>query len=226
MNISIRAKTVSVFSQILRGAIRWAGLLLLGTACTAATASVVVLDFDSVDASAGPVDATSYLASYGITLVNVSSPGTVLIYSDVNFPFVSASSSPNFLLQQVGGAPAESFTMDFSTPLDSLSFTRVENTTSNLVAGWTATAYDGTTIVGTASELFGEGSFSPATYTLDGPDITSLTISADGFGSAGITSATIDDFTMTTVPEPATCAELLGVVALGLAVMRRQRSGT
>jgi hypothetical protein len=222
MNISIRSKTVSLYSHLLRSLIRWAGPLLFGVASTA-TASVVVLDFDSVDASAGPVDATSYLASYGITLTDVSSPGTVDIFSDVAFPYVSASSSPNFLLQQVGGAPAESFTMDFSTPLDSLSFTRVENTTPNLVAGWTATAYSGSTIVGTASESFGLGSFSPATYTLDGPDITSFTISADGFGSAGITSATIDDFTMTTVPEPSTYAALLGGAALGLAVVRRKR---
>lgn len=224
MNTYLRTQTASVRARVFRNLIRLAGPLLFGIAGTAA-AGTVVIDFDSVDASAGPVDATSYLDSYGITLANVSAPGTVLIYSDVNFPYVAASSIPNFLLQQVGGAPPESFTMDFSTPLDSLSFTRIANTTPNLVAAWTATAYSGSTAVGNYSEAMGEGPFTSANYTFTGPDITSLTISANGGGTAGITSATIDDLTLvTSVPEPATDAVLVGVATLGLAAVRRKRT--
>lgn len=223
MNLSIRNVIVSICSPIFRNSRRLAGLLLFGTSLTVA-ADTVVINFDSVDASGGGVDATSYLATYGITLSNVSSPGTVAIYSDVDVSYVSASSSPNFLLQQVSGAPPESFTMDFSTPLQSLSFTRIENVTSNQVAEWTATAYSGSTPLSSESEPMGVGSFTPATYTFTGPDITSLTISADGDGVAGITSAPIDDLTLTTsVPEPATCAVLLGLAAWALATVRRQQ---
>jgi hypothetical protein len=225
MNFFIRNKIVSVRPQIIRNFLRFAGPLLLGLGMALpAAADTIVINFDGVDASGGAVDATSYLATYGITLTNVSSPGTVVIYSDVVFPYVSASSSPNFLVQQVGGAPAESFTMDFATPLQSVSFTRIENVTSNLVAEWTATAYSGSTALSSESEPLGVGPFTPATYTFNGPDITSLTISADGDGVAGITSATIDDLTLTTaVPEPSTCAMFLGVAALGLAAFRRMR---
>ena len=224
MKCFIHSKIVSAGSQIIRRSRRLAGLLLAGVGMAGpAAADTVVINFDSVDASGGAVDATSYLATYGITLTNVSNPGTVAIYSDVVVSYVSASSSPNFLLQQVGGAPAESFTMDFSTPLQSLSFTRIENVTSNQVAEWTATAYSGSTPLSSESEPMGVGSFTPATYTFNGPDITSLTISADGDGVAGITSAPIDDLTLTTaVPEPSTYTALLGVAALGFAAVRRK----
>ncbi len=79
------------------------GLLLLAPA---AYSSVVEMNFDSVNAGNG-VDATSYLASYGVTLSNVSL-GAVDIFSDQNYygaGDVAASSPHNFLLQNAVGAP-------------------------------------------------------------------------------------------------------------------------
>src|SRR3954464_12378299 len=83
-----------------------ASLLMFATALTS-TASPITLNFDSVNAGNG-VDATAYLASFGITLANVSS-GSVYIFSDQNFygsGVVAASSPHNFLLHgPAGGAP-------------------------------------------------------------------------------------------------------------------------
>src|ERR1017187_7794762 len=104
-------------------------LLIASLVLLAAFKSTAQIDinFDSVNASSGPVDATAYLASYGITVTGISPTGggTVyyagapIIYSDTAF-FGSGvafpSSPPNFLTQQenYGG---ESYTMNFSTPL-------------------------------------------------------------------------------------------------------------
>lgn len=52
---------------------------------TTAKSSVIHMNFDSVNASSGAVDATSYLASFGVTLTGVSNPGTVDIFDDTNF---------------------------------------------------------------------------------------------------------------------------------------------
>src|SRR5213592_1803286 len=97
-----------------------ASLLMFAAALTS-TASPIVLNFDSVDASSGPVDATSYLASFGITLSNVTPAGTVLIFDDRWFDgggVVAASSPHNFLLQGVAGSPnGISYTLNFSAPL-------------------------------------------------------------------------------------------------------------
>jgi len=228
MNLSIRTQTVSGSGQNIPASIAAACALLLGFALQATAHAQTVINFDSVDASGGGVDATGYLSGFGITLVNVSHPGTVDIFDDQVSNFQSASSGTNFLLQQVGGAPAESFTMDFATPLTSLSFTRIENVTNNLVAAWTATAFAGSTPLTSYSESLGLGPFTPHTYVFSGPGITSLTISANGANVAGITSAAIDDLTLTpaAVPEPSIYAMLLGAMSLGFATFRRKKMVT
>jgi hypothetical protein len=126
----------------------------------------------------------------------------------------------NFLAQSANGAVPVSYTMDFSTPLESISFSRIAtpfNLTTEPV--WSATAYAGNVAVGTVGESLDSWGNSPAkSFTLTGDGITSLTISANGFGFTGIGSVPLNDFVLTTVPEPSTLvlwslmAGLFGVV--------------
>ncbi len=168
--------------------------------------AAIHLDFDSVTAGGG-LDATAYLGSFGITLGNVSNPGSVEIMSDTNFyggRIVTASSPHNFLLQNVTGSPnGITYTLNFGAPLSSLSFTRIAIDVPSQVAQWTATAYAGTNPVGSVGEPFFSGIEAAGTYTLSGSGITSLTITASGQNSAGISSAPLDDFYLNMLASPA-----------------------
>ena len=191
---------------------------------TAAKSNAFFMNFDSVNAGNG-VDATSYLSSFGVTLSNVSNPGSVQIIDD-SFYYgggaVAASSPHNFLMQNVGGSPnGITYTLDFSTALASLSFTRIAIISSSAVAQWTATAYVGSTPVGTVGENFFSGTEGAQTFTLTGSGITSLTITANGFNFAGIPSAPLDDFTGSEVPETGSTLALLAPSLLGLLGMAR-----
>ncbi len=212
---------MNTISRFLAGA-----SLLLGS-CLSSFASTIVIDFDSVSPGTG-LDPTAYLASYGVTLSGVS-PSNPLIFSDQAFygsGVVLASSGHNFLTQQ-SASNGGGFTLNFSTALTQLEFTRIKNLTNNLVGTWTATAYAGATAVGTYSEGFGLGSFSPATYSFSGAGITSLTINGNGFGVAGISSAMIDDIKMTSAeptPDASSTLILLGLSLAAFAGLRRRVS--
>jgi len=149
-----------------------------------------------------------------------------MIYSDQDFygsGVVDASSGHNFLLQQ-SAVTGGSFTLNFDTALTNVQFTRIANIAFNLVGNWSATAYDGAMAVGSVSEPFGLGPFSPAVYSFSG-NITSLSFSGNGFGSAGISSAMIDDLQMTSadaVPDTAGTLALLGISLAGLAAAKRR----
>jgi len=165
-------------------------------------AQSIYMNFDSVHAGAG-MDATTYLASFGITLTNVSNPGSVYIVSDTNFygsGVVFAPSPPNFLIQSVGGSPpGVYYTMVFNAPLQSLSFTRCAINGSTETPIWTATAYVGSTAVGSVGVccIDSDTGQTNHVYTLNGPGITSLTVTGNGENSAAMASAPLDDFYMT-----------------------------
>lgn len=206
----------------------FAGCSLLLASALSAIASTITIDFDSVTVPAGsPVDPTAYLASYGVTLTGVS-PSNPLINSDQDFygsGVVLASSGHNFLTQQ-SASPGGGFTLNFATALTQLEFTRIQNLAWNLVGTWTATAYAGTTFVGSYSEPFGLGSFSPATYTFSGPGITSLVVSGNGYSVAGISTVMMDDIKMTSAstPDASDTLTLFGLSLGALALMRRRFS--
>jgi hypothetical protein len=213
----------------------FAVIVLVLSASNPVYATVIYMNFDSVDASGGDVYATSYLASFGVTLTNViadgiAAPDSVHIGSSQYWyggAMCTASSLPNFLVQSAW-AWTESYTLNFSTPLQDLSFTRCAYTTWGGAAtpGWTATAYIGTTAIGTVgSPSINQDYAAPAhTYAFSGAGITSLTIvgyphdsHGGGFGGAACGSAPLDDFYMT-IPEPAT----LTLLVLGGLMLRKK----
>jgi hypothetical protein len=200
---------------------------LTSLAARYATAAVVTLDFDSVAPNAG--NGPAYLSSYGITLTDVSPAGPSGVVDIFN---ISSAYSPgsfwtndNFLMQNGGGAPPVSYTMNFSIPLESISFERIA-TPFNLTTEpqWSAIAYAGLVPVGTVGESLGSWGNSPAhPFTITSSGITSLTISANGFGFTGIGAVPLDDFVLTQVPEPSTVTlAALGLISLGFVALRKK----
>lgn len=154
------------------------------------------MNFDSVNTSAGRVDPTSYLASFGVTLTNVNPPGSVFIANSNIDGCGTASSSPNWISQYVGGSSLVSYALDFSNPLQSVTFTRCAVGGGCASPIWTVTAYAGTNAMDSAGVCcLDSDTGKPAqTYTLNGPGITSLTISANGEDFSAYSSPQLDDF--------------------------------
>ncbi len=207
-------------------------------AASYAGADVVTLNFDNIvtkaqaqalDANGSYVgaDAAPYLAQYGITLDNISpnnESGEVRILNmGVGAP--NGWQDENALMQLGWNAPPCSYTMNFSTPLQSISFTRItaaENLETTPV--WSATAYVGAEAVGVVGEAYGSWGYgSPAqTFTLSGDGITSLTIYQNGFYFTGIGAVPLDHFVLNEVPEPSTFIMLLGAFAIAAGWWRRR----
>lgn len=197
-----------------------ATLLAMLCATASAQAATILLDFDSVDTSAPPgfVDATGYLASYGITLANVTAGTTVNIVND-NVVYGGTAlippSPPNMLMQLGSNAPV-SFTLQFSTPLDSFGFTVPGDEAPSAFPAWQAYAFAGTTEV----DSTGQGitcCHGPLIFTLDGPGITSVRFDSQNQNFAAFSAVPLDDFVLTasSVPEPSTLLLLgSGLVAL------------
>lgn len=161
-----------------------------------ALAPTIYMNFDSVNTSTGRVSATSYLASFGVILTNVTPSETLFIDNSSINGCATPSSSPNFLSQDAAGSPPTSFTFLFATPLQSVTFTRCAVGGDCATPQWTATAYAGTNTMASAGVCCINSDLGqPAhTYTLNGPGITSLTISANGDGFSAISSPPLDDF--------------------------------
>ena len=189
------------------------------------------MNFD-VDAQGNPIvangtgiDATAYLNSYGITLANVNPSGPTGQVAIVNWSNAANNNGSdwideNVLVQNLGGAVPGSYTMDFSTPLQSISFTRIATPPDLLwLPEWSATAYVGNNAVDSAGEdylyHYVGGGTAAQNYTLSGDGITSLTIYANGWHFTGIGGVPLANFVLTTVPEPSTFV-LLVAGAVGL----------
>ncbi len=161
------------------------------------------LHFDSVSTSAAPyyvdITTTNYLQQYGITLVN-NTPGTTVKILCANSSYnnsctggsgaIVAPSSPNVLIQD--GSNGESYTLQFSSPLSTLSFTRAgfnPGPTGLVVAKWSATAFgaQGNALGGAGEDLTAYfTTTAPKVFTLNGPGITSVTFYANGQGVAAV----------------------------------------
>ena len=206
------------------------------------------LTFDSVNTSASPyhvnVTSTGYLGQYGITLTNVT-PGSVVNVFCANAEYntscaqgmgaLTAESGTNVLGQQ-GVNTGQSFTLDFSTPLTTLSFYTAgwnggQGISGLIVAQWSATAFGaGNVVLSTVGQpMTGYyTNIAPTQWMLNGPDITSVTFYSQCNTYCGENLA-IDNLSSpqlsATVPEPSTLA-LIAAGMIGLLVCRNRRGMT
>jgi uncharacterized caspase-like protein len=175
----------------------------------AAAPKRIVVDFDAInalgnDSGIGDARLAEYLSRHGVRLVN-STAQRIAVFDERNVyegKAVKASSGRSVLMQQ-GGNPV-SYTLEFATPLKSISFERVA-----LVAGpsgithptWTAVAQDATgKTVATASEDVTR-SFSDVpgkTFTLTGTAIKRLVVTSDHKGFAAFSSLVLDNLVLVT----------------------------
>jgi hypothetical protein len=171
--------------------------------------TAVVVNFDSLPASGGPVagsELSDYLAGFGVTLSHVT-PGTqVGVYdsrtvSDGRL----VPPSPFNIIAQAGSSGPVSYELDFSSPQDSFSVTRPffhPGSTGYLLPEWHAYAYDSS-----GNLLASTGEFTKAVFfdlpaeqfVLNVPGIDHVVIASDGHNVAAI-AATLDDFVLSSVP--------------------------
>ena len=152
-------------------------LLVLTQAVNSTAQAQVTINFDSLNASTGDADPTSYLAGYGIT-VTLGPNSKLVVESDIVFPYLHPTTEHNFLaLLRTANPQVDSATLNFATPLSSISFDRIA-ATGLLTPQWSATAYDAEGhAVGSVGESFGNGWSTPVTYTISGSGIKQLTLS-------------------------------------------------
>jgi hypothetical protein len=214
-------------------------IAIVGMLAVAPTHAVTTtIDFDSVNATGGAVDATAYLAGFGVTLGGVTGGTTVVIMDDINLyggqPVVPAS-APNVLTQLGSNAPV-TFTLNFADALDSFMFTRPQlmpGPSGVTFPAWQAYAFAGPTQIGSVGAgAFGSFSIVPAaTYTLSGPGITSVRFDSQNLGT-GFSAVLLDNMVLTTsnvsaVPEPSSIFLMgSGLVGLGLWGRRKMTATT
>jgi uncharacterized repeat protein (TIGR03803 family) len=169
-----------------------------------------LIDFDPLDATAGPVGEagdtrlSDYLALYGVS-VTTNSPGTAVVVENQNNAtldgFVIASSQPN-LLTQIGSSGPVNFTVGFTSLLTQFSFTQPELVANPFVTypAWQAQAFDavGNLLAQVREPQISSSTNVPAqTYTLSGGGIASVEFSSEGTGLTTFNAMLLDDFMLT-----------------------------
>ena len=152
------------------------GLLVATMVCLIALGGIgqaATVDFDSVDASGGNVDATSYLAGYGITLSNVTSGWVLVICDDRRDSGVTTAPSSHNYVNFQGSPPSYgTYTLNFAVPVDNFSFDWIAINVWSIFPWWQATAYDtGGNPLATVGENIWSGTRSAQTFTLGADDI-------------------------------------------------------
>lgn len=205
-------------------AMAFACIFTVAVPFTVSADTISVLNFDSVSvAPGGVVDGTAYLSSFGVTYSSpnpTAGPGT---YNGVGTAITAVSGTNFFGMNATSITNPESFseTLTFATPLNSVSWDTAILSTAITFPSWTATAYDGSTPVGTVSQTGGFGTGTSAAFTITGPDITSLTFT-DTYSGQSTAGPTIDNLTLdapTSAPEIDPTSALAPLALLGGAVM-------
>jgi len=162
----------------------------------------VIVDFDALDTSSGIVSGTAvenYLAGFGITISGVSAGFDPLVGNQSQFG-PTPSSAPNMFGTSSNVDPT-TYTLNFSTTLDSFSWTRVSTIgTGDSNPAWTLTAYSGLDATGVTLSSTGAGLAGqvPAQqFTVTGPGIASVRLVAHHFGFAAHGSPIVDDWVLT-----------------------------
>lgn len=143
------------------------------------------------------MDATAYLASFGITLSAVTPGSSVLIIGEGAPGLVIATSPPNFFTQYHGNNP-ETMTLNFPNALSKITFSRCAMTYDSKPQ-WTAEALNvqGTVVASVGEPLTATGSAIPAQqFTLSGTGITALRISSNNEDFTNLSGVPIDDLTL------------------------------
>lgn len=200
--------------------------LMAALLAVAPDARATSVNFDGISTASevtGPV-LDSFLATYGVSVVGGSGANSVAIINNANFyggGALDPSPYTNFLMQESSDS-GQSFTLEFSNPVASVSFTRPEllaGPNGIIAAAWIETAYNSADVAlgSNAESAIASYSDVPAqTYTLSAADIASVTFWSDGYGYAGIEGVPMTDLRFTSlVPEPPS----LPLLVLGLAAM-------
>jgi hypothetical protein len=173
------------------------------SAQTCSLNGTVTLNFDSVTVVPGQfVDATSYLAGYGVTWSSTEAGAGPAIYNVTEAgSAITPTSPPNIFA--TNSAPGLNnadltYTLSFCNPLTSVSFSAAGLVSTSTYPAWTATAYNAQGVqvgqsVGQPTWGFG----TPAqTYTITGSGITSLTIASQNSAARTVTDPPIDSLTL------------------------------
>jgi Protein of unknown function (DUF3238) len=146
-----------------------------------------ILDFDSIPLAAGDcVDASAYLATYGITFASVGGAASSAICSSIGSAVTPTSGTNVFY-----GLPAvtntdEAFDLVFDKPLDRVMFGRAQINPLTALPPWGVSAYDAS---GNVLSSISRGLAYPGPpaeqFTLTGPGIVRVRFEA--FNSAHVT---------------------------------------
>lgn len=224
---------MKIHGRIIKSLMRLALAFLLICPFLHQAAYADTINFDSVDASGGPVDAASYLAGFGITLSNVTSGTGVYITKNTDSDWTNPSSLPNYITQTGTNDPV-SYTLTFATPLADSGFTRTEYycATGIVYPEWWVQAFNESGVGGTAVHEYMHSVYGtePAKmYSLTVPSgyIKSVVVSSDNHHFAAFSAVLLDDFQGTPAPIPLPPAAFLfgsGMVALAFLKRRCRRS--
>jgi len=207
------------------------GALVLGMACASAQTT---FDFSSLPA--GVVNGNPLDNAANAVTVNLTNSSVQATFSDPNasgdFVFTSFGGVPGLaapvILSDTGGngsSTSDVLDITLSQAISALTFNFALG--NGLTGGDTLTAslFNGSTLVGT--ETFIGNANDTGVFSLDGPSVTSVALSASTSAANGINYATVnlEPVTLAAVPEPSGWA-LLGTGLLGLLALRRRQAGT